>query len=66
MEVVKAQGGVVVGGGCLANRSGHDNPFAPLPFAALLAVEMPTWPPEACPLCAAGLPITKPGSRTSA
>jgi orotate phosphoribosyltransferase len=65
MEVVTTQGGVVVGVGCLANRSGHDNPFAPLPFAALLTVEIPTWPPEGCPLCAEGKPMTKPGSRAS-
>ncbi len=64
MDVVKAQGGVVVGVGSMANRSGHDNPFAPLPFAALLTVEIPTWQADACPLCAEGQPVTKPGSRS--
>ena len=65
MEAVKAQGGVVVGVGAMANRSGQENPFAPLPFAALLAVDIPTWQPDACPLCAEGKPVTKPGSRAS-
>jgi len=65
MEAVRGQGGVVVGVGAMANRSGQDNPFAPLPFAALLAVDIPTWQPDACPLCADGVPVTKPGSRPS-
>jgi len=63
MEVVQGQGGQVVGVGCLANRSGSQNPFAPLPFAALLEVTIPTYPPEACPLCQQGIPAEKPGSR---
>lgn len=64
MDLVRKQGGVVVGVGSIVNRSGQENPFAPLPFSALLAVEVPTWPAEACPLCAAGQPVVKPGSRT--
>jgi len=63
MEVVRQQGGVVVGVGSMVNRSGHENPVAPLAFATLLTVEVPTWPAEACPLCAAGSPVVKPGSR---
>ncbi|MGC8917619.1 MAG: orotate phosphoribosyltransferase [Thermoanaerobaculum sp.] len=62
-EVVTRQGGTVVGVGAIANRSGTENPFAPLPFAALLDVSIPTYPPEACPLCRQGLPLEKPGSR---
>ena len=34
-----------------------------LPLQALVRLEVPTYPPEACPLCAQGLPVTKPGSR---
>src|SRR5229473_2307321 len=30
---------------------------------ALLGVDLPTYQPEACPLCAKGLAIAKPGSR---
>ncbi|MFH1176335.1 MAG: orotate phosphoribosyltransferase [Acidobacteriota bacterium] len=65
MEVVRQQGGVVVAVGSLVNRSGEENPFAPLPYSALLTVEVPTYAPESCPLCAVGSPVTKPGSRTS-
>lgn len=63
MAVVEEQGGTVVGVGAIVNRSGSDNPFAPLPFASLLSVNIPTYPPEACPLCQQGLPLEKPGSR---
>jgi orotate phosphoribosyltransferase len=63
MDVVRQHGGVVVGVGSMVNRSGHENPFAPLPYTALLTVDVPTYPPDACPLCAAGAPVVKPGSR---
>lgn len=63
IAAVEAQGGVVVGVGAIVNRSGQENPFAPLPFTALLELEVPTYQPEECPLCAAGIPLTKPGSR---
>ena len=63
MDVVKQHGGVVVGVGSMVNRSGSENPFAPLPYTALLTVDVPTYPPDACPLCASGAPVVKPGSR---
>jgi orotate phosphoribosyltransferase len=63
MGVVTQQGATVVGIGAIVNRSGHENPFVPLPFTALLTVDVPTYPPESCPLCASGVPLTKPGSR---
>jgi orotate phosphoribosyltransferase len=34
-----------------------------VPFAALLNVDLPTYEPDKCPLCAQGLPVVKPGSR---
>jgi orotate phosphoribosyltransferase len=63
MEAVTRDGAVVVGVGAMVNRSGSENPFAPLPFTALLTVDVPKYQPESCPLCASGIPITKPGSR---
>lgn len=63
MSAVTQEGATVVGVGAIVNRSGHENPFAPLPFTALLTVDVPTYPPESCPLCASGIPLTKPGSR---
>ena len=63
MEVVTSQGGVVVGVGAIVNRSGQPNPFDPLPFTALLSIDVANWPPDSCPLCAQGQPVVKPGSR---
>jgi orotate phosphoribosyltransferase len=63
MDSVIREGGVVVGVGAIVNRSGRENLFAPLPFTALLTVDVPTYPPESCPLCASGVPLSKPGSR---
>lgn len=63
IAAVEGQGGTVVGVGAIVNRSGKENPFAPLPFTALLELEVPTYPPEVCPLCAGGVPLVKPGSR---
>ena len=34
-----------------------------VPFHALATVSLPTYQPEECPLCAAGQPVVKPGSR---
>lgn len=63
IEVVRERGGVVVGVGAIVNRSGEDNPFAPLPFTTLLTVSIPTYQPAECPLCRQGVPVVKPGSR---
>ena len=63
MSAVTQEGAAVVGVASIVNRSGSENPFAPLPFTALLTVEVPAYPPESCPLCASGIPLTKPGSR---
>jgi orotate phosphoribosyltransferase len=35
-----------------------------VPFVTLLRIDLPTYEPEKCPLCAQGLPVVKPGSRT--
>ncbi len=63
VEVVEAAGARVVAMAALVNRSGRTNPFDPLPFVPLLEVAFPTWDPDDCPLCRAGEPIVKPGSR---
>lgn len=60
-SAVKKQGGKVIGIGVLVDRS-EDNPDFGAPLFSTLKVETPTYKPEECPLCAAGVPITKPGS----
>ncbi len=62
MQVARAAGGQVVGAASIVNRSGAA-PDLGVPFASLLDVELPTYEPDRCPLCARGLPVIKPGSR---
>jgi orotate phosphoribosyltransferase len=62
MEVAKAAGGQVVGAASIVNRSGGAAAFD-VPLVSLLDIALPTYQPEACPLCAQGLPVVKPGSR---
>lgn len=63
VTLLAAAGAETVGLASIVNRSGRANPFAPRPYRALLAVEFETWPPDECPLCRAGVPVEKPGSR---
>jgi orotate phosphoribosyltransferase len=62
MQVATAAGGRVVGAAAIVDRSGGTAKFD-VPFAALLKVDLPTFEPDRCPLCAQGMPVTKPGSR---
>ncbi len=64
IALLESAGAEAVGVASIVNRSDTDNPFAPLPFVSLLELSFPTWPPDECPLCAAGgPPAVKPGSR---
>jgi len=65
MQVAKAAGGGVVGAAAIVNRSGGSAKFD-VPFHALLDIDVPTYEHGTCPLCAAALPLVKPGSRTTA
>lgn len=62
MQVATASGGRVVGAAAIVDRS-HGATRFDVPFHALLAMALPTFPPDACPACAQGLPVIKPGSR---
>ena len=62
MQVATAAGGQVVGAAAIVDRSGGRAAFE-VPFEALLKVDLPTYQPDACPLCAEGLSVVKPGSR---
>jgi orotate phosphoribosyltransferase len=42
----------------------RDVGFHEVPFYALAQVSLPTYDPASCPLCRAGVPVVKPGSRT--
>jgi orotate phosphoribosyltransferase len=62
MQVATAAGGRVVGAASIVDRSGGRAAFD-VPFAALLKIDLPTYEPDRCPLCAQGMPVIKPGSR---
>ena len=62
MAVAKQTGARVVGAGSIIDRSGGAVSLD-VPFRALATLSLPTYEPAACPLCAAGKPVTKPGSR---
>jgi orotate phosphoribosyltransferase len=62
MDVARAAGATAVGAGAIIDRSGGRSTLD-VPFHALASVALPTYQPEACPRCAKGLPVTKPGSR---
>ena len=65
IQVAIAAGAQVVGAASIVDRSSGKTSFD-VPFHALVAVDLPTYEPRACPLCAQGLPVVKPGSRPSA
>lgn len=46
----------------LVDRSGGAVDFGELPLFALASQQIQSWLPEACPMCAAGEPIAKPGT----
>jgi len=60
IRVVEGYGGIVVGIGCLANRSNEDLKY---PVYGGTKLEIKTYDVEDCPLCKEGLAIVKPGSR---
>jgi orotate phosphoribosyltransferase len=64
VEVARAAGATVVGAGAIIDRSGGTLRID-VPFHALATVSLPTYQPDQCPLCLAGIPVVKPGSRSS-
>ena len=62
IDVARAAGAQVVGAAAIIDRSGGDQKLD-VPFHALATIALPTYQPETCPLCAAGQPVVKPGSR---
>jgi orotate phosphoribosyltransferase len=52
-------GGVVIGIGVLADRTAG-RAATDVPFFACLTVDFPSYAPDACPLCAAGIAIAPP------
>ncbi len=51
----------VIGVGVLVDRSGGNVDFG-VPLVPLVSLDIETWQPETCPLCATGVPLVKPGT----
>lgn len=61
-RVLRALGAEVLAVASLIDRTGGAGGLD-FPHFALLPVQAATYAPESCPMCAAGLPVVKPGSR---
>ena len=62
IDAVQVCGAEVVGVGVLVDRSAGQARFGGLPLIALWDVSIPVYLPDACPQCAAGVPVVKPGT----
>lgn len=62
MDVARDAGAGVVGASAIVDRSAGTIDFG-VPTHALVHLDVPTYDPETCPLCAQGVPVVKPGSR---
>jgi orotate phosphoribosyltransferase len=63
IDVATAAGAGVLGAAAIIDR-GTDPARLNVPLFALVQLEVPSFSPESCPLCARGVPVTKPGSRS--
>jgi orotate phosphoribosyltransferase, Thermus family len=61
-ELLESQGVVVLSAGSIIDRSSGTADVG-VPRAALATLNVVTYQPDNCPLCAQGIPVVKPGSR---
>ena len=62
IKCIEEAGGKVVGAGSLIDRSGGTADLG-MPKASLIKLKIQNYNPAECPLCKAGIPPVKPGSR---
>jgi orotate phosphoribosyltransferase len=62
IEAAHASGAQVVGAASIVDR-GAEASRLDVPLQALVRMQVAAYPPDACPMCAAGQPVVKPGSR---
>jgi len=65
IDAVRTRGARVLAVGCVVDRSGGAADLG-VPLRSLLALDIPTYPPAACPMCAKGSKPEMPGSRKPA
>jgi orotate phosphoribosyltransferase len=61
INAVNELGGTIIGIGVLVDRSEHNSNFS-LPFFSCLRAPTAVYSPQECPLCAAHIPLVKPGT----
>lgn len=68
INLVLERRGVLIGVACIVDRSGGTVRFdrAPEALVSVLRMNAVTYKPDTCPLCAQGIPVVKPGSRSNA
>lgn len=62
ISVMRAVGATITGAGSIIDRSGGAADIG-VPRVALATLQVVSYPADTCPLCAAGQPLVKPGSR---
>jgi len=62
IEIVRAAGAIPVAAGSIIDRSGGAADLG-IPRVALVTLKVEAHQPDTCPMCAAGEPVVKPGSR---
>ena len=62
IDILKASGARPIAAGSIIDRSGGKAAVG-APRVALATLQVVAYPPEDCPLCRQGAPVTKPGSR---
>ena len=64
IDLAVAAGARVLGAAAIIDR-GTDSARVNVPLFSLVQMDVPTYQPESCPLCAKDIPVVKPGSRAS-
>lgn len=64
IELLKSLGAEPVAAGCIIDRSGGQADLG-VPKSALVTMQVTTYDPSSCPLCAQGSVAVKPGSRAA-
>jgi orotate phosphoribosyltransferase len=62
IDILTETGARVIGAGSIIDRSGGAADLG-VPRVALKTMQVVSYPPDDCPLCRAGSPVVKPGSR---
>lgn len=62
VEVLREAGAEVIAAGSVIDRSGGQAEVT-VPRVSLATLTVVNYPPDDCPLCQEGIPVTKPGSR---